>query len=89
MHNDRAFAIFATTLLVGVASIAAASIAVGYAAIPLLVGFVAHWAMSLGFRASYKSLDANYSFNPFAAAQTSVDAPSAAPVAVEEEKLAA
>ncbi len=55
MDNDRIFTLYAFTLIAGVASIITASIAAGVASVPSAAGFLEHLAMSLTFRAAYKS----------------------------------
>ena len=55
MDNDRVFSLCALTLVAAVASLLTASIATGIAALPEAGGFLGHLALSLGFRAAYKS----------------------------------
>ena len=55
MDNDKAFAIYAITIFAGLASVLTASLLAGYASIPSPPMFVEHPAMSLLFRAAYKS----------------------------------
>lgn len=55
MDNDKIFALYACTLIAGIGSVITASILAGYAAMPGPLVFVEHLAMSIGFRAAYKS----------------------------------
>jgi hypothetical protein len=56
MHNDKLFTAYALVLIAGVASVLTASVVAGVAALPTPLGFVEHLAMSLLFRAAYKSI---------------------------------
>jgi len=55
MDNDKIFSIYAFSLVGGIASVITASILAGIAAVPSPLMFVEHLAMSLTFRAAYKS----------------------------------
>lgn len=55
MDNDRIFAAYTLTLVAVVASVITASIMAGFATLPTAGVFIEHVAMSLGFRAAYKS----------------------------------
>ena len=55
MDNDKVFALYATILAGGVASIITASVMAGIAAVPGPVALLEHIALSFGFRAAYKS----------------------------------
>ncbi|MCP5058940.1 MAG: hypothetical protein GY937_19735 [bacterium] len=90
MNNDRVFSIYAATLIAGAASLVTASVMAGYAAVPGLIGFLSHWALSLGFRAAYKSFDPNFNVIPFVNRSLAVEPAGVVHgEVVEEEKLAA
>ena len=55
MGNDRAFHYYALFLVAGVASVITASVMAGLATLPTPLVFAEHLALSLLFRASYKS----------------------------------
>lgn len=55
MDNDKVFTGFALGLIALVASAITASVMAGFATLPSLVVFLEHLAMSLLFRAAYKS----------------------------------
>jgi hypothetical protein len=55
MNNDKVFAIYACTLVAGIASVITASLFAGLATLPSPLMFVEHLAMSVTFRAAYKS----------------------------------
>ncbi len=57
MSNDRAFMIFAMTLVAGVLSVLTASVMAGMASVPTPVMFAEHLFFTVGFRAAYKALD--------------------------------
>jgi hypothetical protein len=54
VQNDKAFAVAATVLFAGLASVLTASVLVGFAALPAPLVFLEHVAMGLAMRASYK-----------------------------------
>ena len=56
MSNDRAFAIYALIVISGVASVITASVMAGIATLPTPLVFAEHIALSLAFRAAYKSI---------------------------------
>lgn len=56
MDNDKAFAIYALTVLAGLASVITASMLAGSASLPSALSFAEHLALSLSFRAAYKGL---------------------------------
>jgi hypothetical protein len=55
VDNDRFFALYALTLIAGVASVITACVTAGTATLPSLGIFVEHLALSLTFRGAYKS----------------------------------
>ncbi|MBW2421647.1 MAG: hypothetical protein JRH19_24115 [Deltaproteobacteria bacterium] len=57
MENDKAFAIYALTLIGGIATLLAGTVAVGLASVPPLAFMAEHLGMGLAFRATYKSFD--------------------------------
>lgn len=56
MDDDKLFTIYALVLIAGVASVITASVMAGVAMLPTPFGFAEHLAMSLLFRAAYKSI---------------------------------
>ena len=56
MDNDRAFAIYISVIVGGLACVLATAVAVGITEIPAPLVFVEHVALGLLFRAAYKSL---------------------------------
>lgn len=83
MDNDKAFAVYAIAIFAGLASIITASILNGYAALPTPLMFVEHLAMSLLFRASYKSFGGP-AWWPYPAVAEAVDEAVAVPGTVLE-----
>ena len=57
MNNDKAFAIFAFSLVAAVASLFAIAVATGIASLPTIAYLVEHGALALFIRSGYKSLD--------------------------------
>ena len=55
MDNDRAFTLYALTLIAIIGSVITASVASGIATLPTAGVFLEHLALSLGFRTAYKS----------------------------------
>lgn len=60
MENNRIFGIYTAVLIGAVLSVITASVMAGVAVLPSFFVFVEHIAMSLLFRAAYKSLDGPY-----------------------------
>jgi hypothetical protein len=56
VNNDKVFAAYAVILVGGVASVLTASVMAGVTALPTFAVFLEHVAMSLLFRAAYKSI---------------------------------
>ena len=56
MDNDKAFTLYALVLTAGVASVITASVMTGITTLPTPTMFLEHLALSLGFRAAYKSI---------------------------------
>ena len=56
MNNDKVFAAYALILVSGVASVITASVMASVAVLPSLAVFLEHLALSLLFRAAYKSI---------------------------------
>lgn len=54
MNRDKAFAIYAITLICAVASVITASVMAGFATLPSPLMFVEHVALGLGIRFAYK-----------------------------------
>ena len=54
MNRDKAFAIYALTLIAAVASVITASVMAGVAALPSPLMFIEHVALGLTIRAAYK-----------------------------------
>jgi hypothetical protein len=54
VQNDKAFAVAATLLFAGLASVLTASVLAGFAALPAPLVFLEHVALGLAMRASYK-----------------------------------
>jgi len=54
MDRDKAFAIYAITLICAVASVITASVMAGFATLPSPMMFVEHVALGLGIRFAYK-----------------------------------
>jgi hypothetical protein len=63
LDNDRVFAAYVVILFPGFASLITASIVTGIASVPSPVSFLEHLALSLGFRAAYKSLNGGFSWD--------------------------
>ena len=57
MNNDKAFALFAFSLVAAVASLFAVAVATGIASLPTLAYIIEHGALGLFIRSAYKSLD--------------------------------
>jgi hypothetical protein len=57
LDNDRAFTVYAVTLIAAVASVITACVASGVATLPTAGVFLEHLALSIGFRTAYKSFD--------------------------------
>ena len=55
MDNDRAFTVYALTLVGIIGSVITASVMTGIATLPTAGVFLEHLALSLGFRTAYKS----------------------------------
>jgi hypothetical protein len=55
VSNDRAFTIYALTLVAIIGSVITASVMTGIAMLPSAGVFLEHLALSAGFRAAYKS----------------------------------
>jgi hypothetical protein len=55
LENDRAFTLYALTLIAIIGSVITASVATGIATLPTAGVFLEHLALSLGFRTAYKS----------------------------------
>jgi hypothetical protein len=55
VDNDKAFGLYALALVTGIASVITASLMAGYATLPTAGVFIEHVALSLTFRAAYKS----------------------------------
>jgi hypothetical protein len=56
LDNDKAFTLYAAILIGSILSVLTASVLAGVAALPTPLVFAEHLAMSLIFRAAYKSL---------------------------------
>jgi hypothetical protein len=56
LDNDKAFAIYALTLLAGLASLLTVALVAGFATLPAPLGFFEHLALGLAFRAAYKGI---------------------------------
>jgi hypothetical protein len=54
LDRNKAFTIYALTLIAGVASVITASLMAGFATLPTPMVFVEHVALGLGIRAAYK-----------------------------------
>jgi len=54
LDRNKAFAIYALTLIAAVASVITASLIAGFATLPSPIVFVEHVALGLGIRAAYK-----------------------------------
>ncbi len=78
MQNDRAFAIYALIVVSGVASVITASVMAGIATLPTPLVFAEHIALSLLFRASYKSFGG---FDWITGSEEAVEIPGAADAA--------
>jgi hypothetical protein len=82
LDNDRVFATYACTLIAAITSVLAASVLAGFAVLPSTGVFLEHLAMSLGFRALYKSFggfDWLYATAEFAGMITAEAAEASAP----------
>jgi hypothetical protein len=55
LDNDRAFTVYALTLIGIIATVITTSVASGIATVPTAGVFLEHLALSVGFRAGYKS----------------------------------
>lgn len=55
MDNDKIFAAYSMSLVGAIASVITASVMAGFATLPTVGVFVEHIALSLTFRAMYKS----------------------------------
>ena len=55
MSNDRAFTVYALTLIALITSVISASVLSGIATLPSAGVFLEHLALSVGFRAAYHS----------------------------------
>jgi len=55
VQSDRAFTLYALTLIALVGSVITASVSAGIATLPTAGIFFEHIALSIGFRAAYKS----------------------------------
>lgn len=55
MDNDKIFAAYAVTLVGAIASVITASVMAGFATLPTVGVFLEHIALSVTFRAMYKS----------------------------------
>ena len=55
MDNDKAFTAYALTLVAVITSVITASVMAGFATLPTAGVFIEHLALSVGFRAAYKS----------------------------------
>ena len=55
MDNDRAFTVYALTLIGIIGSVITASVMTGIATLPTAGVFLDHLALSVGFRTAYKS----------------------------------
>ena len=55
MDSNRAFTVYALTLIAIVGSVITASVAAGIATLPTAGVFLEHLALSIGFRTAYKS----------------------------------
>jgi hypothetical protein len=56
VKNDKIFAAYALILVGGCASVITASVMAGFATLPTFAVFLEHIALSLAFRAAYKSI---------------------------------
>lgn len=56
MHNDKLFVAYSTVLVAAVTSVIWASVSAGITTLPTTLLFGEHVALSLGFRAAYKSV---------------------------------
>ena len=90
MASDKAFGIYAVAMIGMVASVITASVMAGFATFPSLLVFLEHIALSLLFRAAYKSLDGPYGlFSKRVEEGASVETLVPAEAAEAEDKLAA
>ena len=55
--NDKAFAIFAISLVAAIGSLFTLAVATGIASVPPIAFIVEHVALALGIRTAYKTLD--------------------------------
>jgi hypothetical protein len=55
LENDRAFTVYALTLIGIIGSVITAAVARGIATLPTAGVFLEHLALSVGFRTAYKS----------------------------------
>ena len=60
VESNKAFGIYVAALVGGILSVLSASIMAGVTTLPSFLVLVEHVAMSVGFRAAYKSLDGPY-----------------------------
>jgi hypothetical protein len=80
LDRNKAFTIYALTLIAGVASVITASLMAGYATLPTPLLFVEHVALGLGIRAAYKYIggfdlsDWTFTGEPIPAASEAVEA---------------
>jgi hypothetical protein len=57
LANDRAFTVYALTLIAIITCVITATVVTGIATLPTAGVFLEHLALSAGFRAAYHSLD--------------------------------
>jgi hypothetical protein len=80
LDRNKAFAIYALTLIAGLASVITASLIAGFATLPSPMMFVEHVALGLGIRAAYKYIggadvsDWTFTGEPIPAAVEAADA---------------